>query len=156
MHGLAFNSIHQQSKCMFHILLEDVWSQGISSESMIMKILTISVRFLLNNWHLCLIPPSDVFAINLACSSSVTQQGQSTQWTVDIIQISPFCWNIAYILFIFLHSWFGSKWNILLSYSVSYFIHILKLVLSYCLPWISLLLFCNVHSHLLIILTFVM
>lgn len=27
MHGLAFNSIHQQSKSMFLILLEDVWSQ---------------------------------------------------------------------------------------------------------------------------------
>lgn len=40
---LTAYTVHQQSKSMFHILLEDVWSQGISSESLIVEILTISV-----------------------------------------------------------------------------------------------------------------
>ncbi len=78
MHGLAFNSMHQQFKSMFLILLEDVSSQENklwitdheSSDNLLDFLNQIDVS--LNNWHLTLIPPSYVFAINLAGSSSVT------------------------------------------------------------------------------------
>lgn len=74
-------------------------SQGISSESLLMKILTISVCFLKLNWcfieQLTLVFDSPklcfFFAINLAGSSSVTQQGQST--TVD-------CWHYLDLSFL--------------------------------------------------------
>ncbi len=92
MHGLAFNSMHQQFKSMFLILLEDVLSQDNKLWITDHESHDNLFDFFKSNWcfieqlTLTLIPPSYVFfAINLAGSSSVTQQGQSTQWTVDII-----------------------------------------------------------------------
>lgn len=126
-------------------------SQGISTESWISWQSLLDFENLMdvswNNWRLCLISPKLCLLLWILPALH-PRLNRAKGLTMD-------CWyylDLSFLLECCLYSvsfpalliWKQIQHS--LSSSVSKSIHILKPVLNSCFPWISLLLFCNVHS----------
>lgn len=149
MHG-------QKSAVRMHISYLTGWclvSQGISTESLLMKILTISAWFWKSNGcfmeQLMLVFDSPKLCLLLWILPTLyLWPNRANGLTMDCWYYLDLSFLLEYCLYpvCFLALLIWKQIQHSLSNSVSKLIHILKLVLNSCFPWISLLLFCNVHS----------